>query len=174
MFYIQVLTPGIWLVVDYQEKEFDYRITGERWTLCRSGSTTNPLSQQPLDGLWTRLAPVPTPRAEVAAAELNGKIYVFGGFGAGARANEEYDIAADLWRKRAPIPQGVDHAAAVALDGKVYLIGGFNGRFQPVDTVWSYNPESDAWTPLADLPTPRGGLGAAVIAGKIYAVGGVG
>ena len=39
-----------------------------------------PLQRQPLPGVWTRLAGLPTPRSKVAVAELNGRIYVFGGF----------------------------------------------------------------------------------------------
>ncbi|MBI3609161.1 MAG: hypothetical protein HY204_00460 [Nitrospirae bacterium] len=31
-------------------------------------------------GSWTRAAPAPTPRTEVAVAALDGKIYVVGGF----------------------------------------------------------------------------------------------
>src|SRR3989304_8527842 len=45
-------------------------------------------------GAWARLAPLPTARGEVAAAELSGKIYVVGGLGPGASAKEEYDPAA--------------------------------------------------------------------------------
>ena len=60
------------------------------------------------------------------------------------------------------------------LGGKIYLIGGFEGSFQPVKTVWAYEPESDTWARHTDLPTPRGALGAAVVDGKIYAIGGSG
>jgi len=173
MFYAQVLTPGIWLVFHSQEHMFDYRISGEGWTICSSTEGGEPLTRQPLGGLWSNLAPVPTPRSEVAVAELNGKVYVFGGFGRGATANEEYDPANDSWRQRAPIPRGVDHPAVAALGGKIFLIAGFDGRFRPVDRVWAYDPETDTWTQKSDLPTPRGALGAAVVEGKIYAIGGV-
>ena len=173
MFYAQVLTAGLWLVLAHQGQEYDYRVVGERAVRCVQGDTSEPLERQPVPGIWTRLAGLPTPRGEVAAAELNGKIYVLGGFGAGATANEEYDIAAGTWRTLAPIPRGVDHPAAVAVGGKIYLIGGFNGRWGPLAGVWAYEPEGDTWTQKAGLPTPRGALGAAVVDGKIYAIGGV-
>ena len=172
--YTQELSAGIWLVLSYQGQAFDYRITGVQGSLCTQAQQLEPLERQPLAGIWSRLAPLPTPRSEVAAAELNGKIYVFGGFGPGAVSNEEYDPKADTWRKRAPIPQGVDHGAAVALGGTIYLIGGFDGRFGPVNTVWAYDPETDSWAKKADLPTPRGALGAVAVDGKIYAIGGSG
>jgi len=174
MAYLQVLTEGIWLVLSYQEKVFDYRVTGNDGALCTQAQQQEPLERRPLAGIWSTLAPMPTPRSEVAATELNGKIYVFGGFGAGATKNEQYDPEANTWRQRAPVPQRVDHAAAVSLAGKIYLIGGFDGRFRAVDTVWAYDPETNTWDQKADLPTPRGALGAAVVNGKIYAIGGNG
>ena len=174
MLYAQVLSAGLWLVLSYQGQEFDYRVTDVQGSLCTQTQQQEPLEQQPLAGIWSRLAPLPTPRSEVAAAALNGRIYVFGGFGPGAISNEEYESIADTWRKRAPIPQGVDHAAAVTLGGTIYLIGGFDGRFGPVNTVWAYDPETDSWAKKADLPTPRGALGAVAVDGKIYAIGGSG
>src|SRR2546422_6075556 len=50
------------------------------------GKTTD--SPAPIDilspGKWTSLAPMPTARQEVAVAELNGRVFVIGGFGPGA------------------------------------------------------------------------------------------
>ena len=172
--YAEVLTPGIWLIFDTGEKQYDYSIVGSRAFLCTQVQLQDPLERRPLEGVWSRLAPVPTPRSEVASAELDGRIYVFGDFGAGADANEEYDRSTNTWHSRAPIPRGVDHAAAVAVVGTIYLIGGFDGRFQPVDTVWAYDPGNDSWTRKADLPTPRGALGAVAVDGVIYAIGGRG
>src|SRR2546428_13726786 len=52
------------------------------------GKTTD--SPAPIDilspGTWTPLAPMPTARQEVAVAELNGRVFVIGGFGPGAGA----------------------------------------------------------------------------------------
>ena len=177
-FYIQVLTPGIRLVLEHKNQRFDYQIAGENFRLCPARiSGVSPLERSPLGGIWASLAPMPTPRSEVAAVELNGKLYVLGGFGAGAAANEEYDPATNTWERRAPIPQGADHGAAVALPqgkgGLVYFIGGFDGRWGPLSAVWAYDPVSGQWTKRANLPTPRGALGAVVLDGKIYAVGGV-
>ena len=185
-FYAQVQTPGIWLilsnvadrhrpslqVLSNRGQDYDYRIAESQTLLCTQDQTIEPSEREPIEGLWTRLASMRTARSEVAAAELNGKIYVLGGFGRGATANEEYDPVANRWRSRAPIPRGVDHAAAVALEGLIYLIGGFDGRFRAVDTVLAYDPSTDSWTAKAELPTPRGALGAVAVNGKIYAIGG--
>ncbi len=101
-----------------------------------------------------------------------GKIYVMGGFGAGATANEEYDPATNTWQKRAPIPRGLDHPTAVGLNGRIYLVGGLDGRWGPLDNAWAYDPEADSWTAKASLPTARGALAAVTLGGKIYAIGG--
>ena len=173
-FYAQVLTPGVRVLLAHQGQRFDYHGADSGVTLCPEGQRQDPLEARPLQGVWSILAPVPTARSEVAAVKLNGKLYVLGGFGLGATANEEYDPITNAWRQRASIPQPVNHAAAVALGGKIYLIGGFDGRFRPVNSVWVYDPEVDAWTRRADLPTPRGALGAVVVDGTIYAIGGRG
>ena len=176
--YAQVLTPGLRLVLAVYDsgrrRTYDYRVTDFHGTLCENEVTEAPLESSPLAGVWSRLADMPTPRSEVAAARVHGKIYVIGGFGAGATANEVYDIETNTWSVMAPVPEGVDHAAAVIIAEQVHLIGGFNGRWAPQSHVWAYDPESDTWSHRADLPTARGALGAAVIEGNIYAVGGVG
>ena len=170
--YDQALTPGTWLVLVHRGTVFDYRVADGDAVRCVRESDDRPLMRQPLDGVWSTLAPMPTPRSEVAAAELRSRIYVMGGFGVGATANEEYDPETNTWRRRDPIPEQVNHAAAVALDGKVYLIGGFDNGFRPIDRVWSYEPATDSWTSLARLSSARGALAAAVVDGKIYAIGG--
>src|SRR4051812_27662265 len=71
-------------------------------------------------GTWRALAPLPTARAEVAAAEVNGLIYVVGGFDSGGWANEAYDPASDSWSVRAPLPRPLNHPAAAGLNGKLY------------------------------------------------------
>jgi hypothetical protein len=81
------------------------------------GVTTD--SVAPLDvgspGTWTSLAPMPTARQEVAAAALDAKVFVIGGFGPDAEpvgTVEVYDAATDAWRREPP------------LQGHVYLPGG--------------------------------------------------
>jgi N-acetylneuraminic acid mutarotase len=125
-------------------------------------------------GHWSAGAPMPSERTEVFAAEVNGKIYVAGGLGAG-RELEIYDPATDSWSRGAPIPREVHHAAAVGWNGKLYLIGGYLDRgWMPSDAVHEYDPESGRWRDLAPLPTARGALSAAVLDGRVHAVGGVG
>jgi N-acetylneuraminic acid mutarotase len=127
----------------------------------------------PGQGRWLTKASIPTPRSEVAVAEVNGKIYVLGGFSSRGQAiHEEYDPATDRWRSRANMPKGLNHAGAVGLNGKLYMIGGYTESGGAVADVYEYDPATDRWRTLAPMPTPRGALGVAVVDGKIYAVGG--
>jgi N-acetylneuraminic acid mutarotase len=121
-------------------------------------------------GRWTVGTPMPSARTEVAVAEVDGKIYVIGGFG-GERELEVYDPASDRWSRGALIPRALQHAAAVGWQDKLYVIGGFVEGWTPTDDVHEYDPASDRWRRLAALPTPRGALAAAVLGGKIHAVG---
>jgi N-acetylneuraminic acid mutarotase len=135
------------------------------------GTTT--LAQVPAPGRWTQGAAMPSSRTEVAVAEVDGKIYVVGGFG-GERELEIYDPAADRWSRGASFPREVHHAAAVGVNGKLYVIGGYVHDWAPTNALYEYDPANDRWRMAAPMPTPRGALAAAVIDGKIHAVGGVG
>ncbi|MCZ7625766.1 MAG: hypothetical protein M5R38_07920 [Candidatus Methylomirabilis sp.] len=61
-------------------------------------------------GSWRTVAPMPMERTEVAAAAVDGKIYVIGGFkmffiGGVTGAVQAYDPALDRWENRAPLPK---------------------------------------------------------------------
>lgn len=127
---------------------------------------------------WERRAPVPQPRTEVAAASLDGQIYLIGGFskeGLTSRV-ERYDSGTDRWTERAAMPAALHHAGAAALNGKIYVVGGFEGAksWKPTRGLWEYDPTTDRWTAKREMPTARGALGVGVWQGKIYAVGGLG
>lgn len=127
---------------------------------------------------WEVRAPVPEPRTEVAAAVLDGKIYLIGGFakeGVTGRV-ERYDPKTDRWTVRAPLPVALHHAGAASLNGKLYVAGGFEGAraWKPSRRLWEYDPQADRWTAKREMPTARGALGVAVSEGKLYAVGGLG
>ena len=125
-------------------------------------------------------APAPTKRTEVVAAAVNGKIYVIGGFVRGltvvSAAVEEYDPATDRWRERASLPSGVHHAGIAVVNGRLYIVGGFEHSlltiWNPLTSVYEYDPRADSWSARKPMPTPRGALAVAVLDGKLHAVGG--
>jgi N-acetylneuraminic acid mutarotase len=121
---------------------------------------------------------MPTARAEVAAAEINGKIYIVGGFTANGQNSdvvEVYDVAMDSWSSIRPMPERLDHAMAAAANGKLYVMGGWRvfGE-QASDAVHEYDPETQRWASRARMPVARAAGAAASDGSTIYVVGGIG
>ncbi len=137
-------------------------------------------------GTWRTAAPAPTKRTEVAVTALNGKIYVVGGFEEPSFGNflnfaitpslQEYDPSTDRWRTRASMPVGLHHVGIGVSGGKLYVIGGYKQSgitvWQPVATVYAYDPTNDTWIERTPMPTPRGALSVTELEGKLYAIGG--
>lgn len=130
------------------------------------------------EGTWEVVGEMPVPRNESAAALVDGRIYIFGGYGSEpdpSTLGQVYDVANDRWSETKPVPMALHHAGAAVVDGKIYLVGGFTrpfGERDPVNNVWMYDPATDGWQARAPLPAPRGALGVAVSDGLIYAFGG--
>ena len=78
---------------------------------------------------WSILAPMPLASGGLAAATLNGKIYVFGGEQWAPEqkvfaSSWEYDIENDLWSALPDLPTARHGLAAIAVNDAVYVIGG--------------------------------------------------
>jgi len=128
-------------------------------------------------GFWERRPKLATARQEVAAAVLNGKVYVGGGLLANRSATasvEVYDPKTEKWGRIPDLPMRLHHFGMCALGGKLYQLGGYvNNSFTPTALCHSYDPATGKWTQVVSLPLARGAFVAVVIADKIYAVGGV-
>jgi len=126
---------------------------------------------------WQTKTPMPTPRGEVTAATVNGKIYVIGGQSYSAnfkfRTVEEYDPVTDTWTTKADMPTARCSLAAVELNGKIYALGGNGSGSVHLNTVEEYDPATNKWTTKAGMIRSRHGLSAVTANGKIYAVGGI-
>jgi len=133
-------------------------------------------SEGPGMGAWITKAGLIHSRSEVAVGEVNGKMYVLGGYADGNVAqplNEEYDPTTDEWRERAPLPRGGNHIAAVGLAGKLYAIGGFSEQnANAFADVSVYDPATDKWASAAPLPQPLGSMAVVALDGVIHALGG--
>ena len=137
-------------------------------------------------GVWRIAAPAPTNRTEVAVATLRDKIYAVGGFEPLGFSNlmnlaitasvEEYDSSTDGWTTKASMPIGLHHVGIGVTGGRIYVIGGYMqsglGVWQPVATVYAYDPATDSWAERAPMPTSRGALSVTEYEGKLYAIGG--
>src|ERR1700682_4003296 len=78
------------------------------WSLGLVATVSGQSPPGSLPGNWTMKAPLPAPRAEVAAVAFDGKLHAIGGSvrGNAGPYHEEYDPATDSWRPRAPLPAG--------------------------------------------------------------------
>jgi N-acetylneuraminic acid mutarotase len=148
--------------------------------------STRSVEPEPDRGVWHTAAPAPTKRTEVAAVTLRDKIYVVGGFEQPGFSNlmnfaitasvEEYDPSADRWNTKAPMPVGLHHVGIGVTGEQIYVIGGYMQSgltvWEPVATVYAYDPATNTWDQRAPMPSPRGALSVTEHEGKLYAIGG--
>jgi len=124
---------------------------------------------------WRPVAPLPEARGAMAAAALEGKVFVVGGVGSEGLANElyVYDTAADRWEDRRPAPTRRDHLAAAALHGRLYVAGGREQTLSKnLATLEVYDPATDTWVAGPEMPTARGGVAGATFDGLFVVAGG--
>ena len=140
----------------------------------------------PATDTWSTKANMPTSRDGPAAAAIDGKLYVVGGWNGTdfTPALEVYDPATNTWSTKANMPTPRINPAAVAIDGKLYVVGGRNvpptthcssgcqNYNTGLDVLEVYDPVTDTWSTKANMPTGRHGLAAVPIFGLLYAVGG--
>ena len=141
-----------------------------------AGTNTHDVVLTPT-GEWGTRAPLIAPNSELALAELNGKLYLLGGYPASrqtARTVQIYDIASNSWELGPELPLPNNHGMATSVDGKIYLIGGQTTADDPsyVNTVHELDPATSEWVEKAPMPTARSAGVAVVLDGKIYVAGG--
>ncbi len=127
---------------------------------------------------WGTRASLIESNSEMAVAELDGRIYVLGGYPASrttVRTVQVYDTATDRWSLTTPMPLPLNHEMAAAVNGRIYVIGGQttdSGTGSFTNTVFELNPATSNWTSRAPMPTARSAGASAVIGNLIYVAGG--
>ena len=137
----------------------------------------------PAKDTWETKAPMLTPRKNLQANVVDGKIYLIGGDlypmilgGNTSNANEAYDPLTDSWTEMAPISTPVYSYASAVVDNKVYVEGGENTEgFSNLNQI--YNPETNTWSLGAPPPFPVAKAGAGATSGlfapkRLYLIGG--
>jgi len=99
----------------------------------------------PATNTWETMSPMPTPRLNIQANVVDGRIYVIGGIPNGT-VNEVYDPAADAWFTKASIPTAVSSYASAVVDNKIYVI--------TANLTQIYHIENDGWSYGAPPPSP--------------------
>ncbi len=129
---------------------------------------------------WENRTSIPTPRANLQAAVVDGKIFLIGGRlqnGADTNTNEAYNPSNDSWTEMSPIPNPVSNYGLAVVENQIYVMGGGDGgKFgNAINSVQIYNPQTDAWAEGTYLPVAVGNVAATAIgeAGswKIYVIG---
>jgi N-acetylneuraminic acid mutarotase len=131
-------------------------------------------ASDPPPGGYGRRADLPLANSEMAVAELDGKIYVLGGYPASRvpqASVQIYDPKIDQWTMAAPLPLAMHHPVVTGVNGKLYSFG---GQLTSGDTprTLAYDPGLNTWADLANMPTARGAGASAVIGEKVYIAGG--
>src|SRR5690606_28916368 len=85
----------------------------------------------PRSDKWYDKGVMPTPRGGIGAANVGGRIYVFGGEGANFQLFgqvDRYDPATGQWARinEMPYAGGIHRHAPMVLNGKVHMVGGSN------------------------------------------------
>lgn len=123
-------------------------------------------------------APLLEANSEMGVAELNGLIYVLGGYPSSrvtVRTVQVYDPALDRWHLTTPLPLPINHPMPGVANGRLYMIGGqtnANNTGSFINTVFEYDPVTSNWATRAPMPTFRSAGAAAVIGPLIYVAGG--
>jgi N-acetylneuraminic acid mutarotase len=148
------------------------------WALGGTGASGAPVLEVERfqDGAWEDVATLPGEGLNApAAAFVDGRIYVLGGFGTTTNVATDavhvYDVESSRWSRAAPLPEPRGGHAAVVLDGRIHVLGGGNS----VSTLALhsvYDPGSDTWREAAPLPRAKGSVAAVVHDGKLWATGG--
>jgi len=148
------------------------------FALAGTGEGGNPvLEVERFDGSrWVAESSLPGKGLNApAAAVLNGRIYLIGGFNTSTNTPtdrvEVYDPVAKSWSEAAPLPEPRGGHAAVVLNSKIHVIGGGNSQ-RTLEFHSAYDPANNTWIDLAQLPRSEGSPAATVLDGKIYAIGG--
>ena len=143
---------------------------------------------------WTKKKNMPLLSHHLGVTELNGKIYVMGGFVKPAKGPTawqpmdnawEYDPRNDSWKALAPLPTKRGSVNAAVVDGKIFVIGGAGVHpgsketaihparpHRAVSTNEVYDPATNTWEAKSPMPTSRNHAAVGVVNNKIYVIGG--
>lgn len=146
--------------------------------MAEAGAATQSTNVLQAGNTWTAKRSLWPWRGSMAAATVNGVIYVVGG----RRQSQEppfivtaisrvdaYRVAANTWSQVASLPGvRVSPNGASVISGKLYVSGGLNREFRPTKTLFVYDPGTNSWMRKADMPLAGCHGIQGVIGGQLY------
>jgi N-acetylneuraminic acid mutarotase len=145
----------------------------------------------PVKNTWETKAPMPTPRADLCANVVDGKIYLIGGkeywgvepFYHELAVNEVYDPVTNSWSTMSSMPIPAFGYASEVVNDTIYVIGGARefqeqlGNLTAISANQVFDSTNDTWSNRASLPDTVSHAAACVTSGvtapkRIYVVGG--
>jgi Kelch motif len=147
--------------------------SGERWPnpgYCEVEPTRRFFRYDPATNTWVTRRQAPHFHRQGAAAVIDGKFYVAGGFinqsSDPTATLDVYDPATNTWRTLAPLPSS-GGASGAALGGQFYVVvHRFNGT-TPVIRAYAYNPATNKWTAKA-APDIFGSMARVTLDGRSF------
>lgn len=123
---------------------------------------------------WEVRTAVPSTRSDFAAAVVDGKILVAGGFTGSAISSltQLYNPVNNTWTMLPSMPVALIYHCAVELDGYVYVFGG-NTASGNNTALYRYNPTTSQWQHRGSAPYVRFARPVA-LNGRIYVFAGTG
>ena len=128
----------------------------------------------PASNTWLTRAQMPTARAGLVAATVNGNIYAIGGRTSGSVSIakvEMYDPDGSLfvWSDRASLPSPRSYASgAVSINGKIYVTGGYGANGGKTRSLYVYSAATNSWSSKAQIPVATAQGASAAIDGRLY------
>lgn len=129
-------------------------------------------------GLFIDVPYPPTGRLDYAVGQVNGILYLSGGWVSGDSTSinvvEAYNPANNTWWRVAPMTVPRKDHSMVTLNGSLYAIAGVTGFgwSRILASVERYDPATNTWTAVAPLKDSRASFDAAVVDDEIVVVGG--
>lgn len=134
---------------------------------------------------WERRGAMPEGRVGMGFAELDDRVYLFGGlskeqFEQGPGADDltlsslnVYDPATDDWSQRGPMPIDSGDVSAVTVGDFMYVFAGIGtGGF--ISRGYRYDAEADSWLERAPMRVNRTNFETVAVGSKVYLIGGSG
>ena len=142
---------------------------------CSGGPYSNTVEKYDIDtNTWSTVAPLLTPRSDLAAVAHGGKIFVFGGCSDTGVTKEVdmYDPQTNTWTTTGLAPMPTARASLVAghSGDNVYAIGGTDG-VSASNANEVYDVAHNSWS-NASMTTARQEAGVSSHGGRICVVGG--